>query len=79
MSDLKPPLLVKALSPRGISGTGGWDARGGRGNSEWLSLREIRSVLPGDYCLFSENVRFKSYMPFIFELCIERKVLLWFL
>lgn len=44
-----------------------------------LPLREIRSGLLGGYCLLSENVRFKSYMPFIFELCIERKVLLWFL
>ena len=38
-----------------------------------LPLRKIRSVLLGSYCLFSENVRFKFYMSFIFELSIEKK------
>lgn len=37
MHDLKLPLQEKALSPRGISGSGGWDARGGRGNGEWIA------------------------------------------
>lgn len=37
MHGLKLPLQEKALSPRGISGSGGWAARGGRGNGEWIA------------------------------------------
>lgn len=44
-----------------------------------LTLCQIRTVLMGSYCLFGENVKFESYMSFIFALCIEKKVLLWFL
>lgn len=37
MHDLKLPLKEKALSPRGTLGSSGWDARGGRGNGEWIA------------------------------------------